>query len=140
MRTSGPTAAASAVLALEGLALAIIGGMELVALGSTQTASTMNAIGLIGITLIGAAALFAFAIGTLRRGSWARSGGVVLQVIALVLALSSLTIEPKIWTFTLAVGGAGLLGLILLISASRRDGAADPRLPRGPVEDSDSTE
>jgi len=128
VRASRPAVAASVVLALEGVALAAVGAVELFALGSGQTASTMNAIGLIGLTLVGAAALIAFAVGTLRGGSWARSGGVVFQVLGLVLALSSLTIEPKIWAFTLAVGGAGLIGLVLLILATRRDGTADPRL------------
>lgn len=128
VRPSGPALAASVVLALEGLALAVIGAMELIALGSGQTTSTMSGIGLIGLTLVGAAALLAFAFGTLRRASWARSGGVVIQALALALALASLTVEPKVWTFTLILGGAGLAGLILLIAATRRDGAADPRL------------
>jgi hypothetical protein len=33
-----------------------------------------------------------------------------------------------VWLFTLGVGGTALIGLVLLISATRRDGAADPRL------------
>lgn len=128
MRASRPALAASGLLVLEGLALAGVGAVQVVALGSGQTVSTMNAIGLIGLTFVAAVALIAFAVGTLRGGSWARSGGVVFQVLGLVLALSSLTIEPKIWTFTLVIGGAGLIGLVLLLLATRHDGAADPRL------------
>nr|WP_242519616.1 hypothetical protein [Microbacterium esteraromaticum] len=102
---------------------------ELFALGSRGAASTTSAIALIVLTMITALALWAFAVGTLRRASWARSGGIVIQVLGLALALASLTVEPRIWLFTLGVGGTALVGLIVLISATRRDGESDPRLP-----------
>ncbi|MEJ1088903.1 hypothetical protein WDU99_11285 [Microbacterium sp. Mu-80] len=130
MRPSGPAIAAAIVLALQGIALAIIALVELFALGSGGAASMMSAIALIVLTLITAVALGAFAVGTLRRASWARSGGIFVQIIGLAVALASLTVEPKVWLVTLGVGGVSLVGLVLLIAATRRDGATDPRLQR----------
>ncbi|MEV7631251.1 hypothetical protein AB0N64_02460 [Microbacterium sp. NPDC089318] len=138
MRPSGPTLAAAIVLALEGVALGVVCLIELLALGSGQTASNVSGIALIVLTVLAAVALGAFSWGTLRRASWARSGGVVFQALGVALGLASLSIEPKVWLFTLAVGGTALIGLVLLISATRRDGASDPRLrgeedPRDPA-------
>ncbi|MGB4135646.1 MAG: hypothetical protein WA971_03720, partial [Microbacterium sp.] len=55
-------------------------------------------------------------------------GGVVFQVLAIALALSSLTLQPIPWPFTAGVGIPGVLGLILLLLATRAHGASDPRL------------
>ncbi|MGW9627040.1 hypothetical protein [Microbacterium sp. NPDC055521] len=131
MRTSGPTTAAAIVLALEGVALGIVCVIELLALGAGDTSSSMGGIALIVLTLVAAVALGAFSWGTLRRASWARSGGVLFQVLGVALGLASLSLEPKVWLFTLGVGGTALIGLVLLISATRRDGASDPRLRPG---------
>ena len=135
MRPSGPAIAAAIVLALEGIALGVICLIELFALGAGQASSDVGGIALIVLTVLAAVALGAFSWGTLRRASWARSGGVVFQVLGVALGLASLTMEPKVWLFTLAVGGTALIGLILLISATRIDGAADPRLHRDDSEE-----
>ncbi|WP_259363200.1 hypothetical protein [Microbacterium esteraromaticum] len=74
MRPSGPTFAAAIVLALEAVALGVVGLIEISALGAGQTSSDIGGIALIVLTLLAAAALGAFSWGTLRRASWARSG------------------------------------------------------------------
>jgi hypothetical protein len=130
MRRSGPAAFAAGVLALEGAALAVITLIELFALGSGDASSLASGVALIVLTLIGTAALFAFAVGTLRGASWARSGGILFQVLGIALALASLSIQPTPWFFALVIGGAGVVGLALLIAVTRRDGASDPRLHR----------
>ena len=130
MRASRPTILASIVLALEGLGIGGLVVAEVIGIVSGRASSTVGGLGLLGITLIAAIALIAFAAGLLRRASWARSGGIVFQVLAIALALSSLTIAPISWLFTLGDGIPGILGLVLLILAARADGAEDRRLQR----------
>jgi hypothetical protein len=114
--------AAAAVLALEGVALLVFAVIELTGLGAGDASSIPTALALIVLTLIGAAALFAFAFGVRAGRSWARSGGVVFQVLAVALALASLTLQPISWVFTLGVGLPGLVGFALLVSSARKEG------------------
>ncbi|AZH78153.1 hypothetical protein CSX12_06595 [Microbacterium sp. Y-01] len=122
MRAPGLALAAAAVLGLEALALLVFAIIELVGLGAGDAASLPTAVALIVLTLIGAAALVAFALGTRAGRSWARSGGVVFQVLAVALALAALTLRPVSWTFVLGVGLPALVGFVLLISSARREG------------------
>lgn len=124
MRSPGLALAAAAVLALEGAALLVFALIELVGLGAGDAASASTAIALIVLTLIGAVALIAFAIGTRVGRSWARSGGIVFQVLAVVLALASLTTQPVVWLFTFAAGVPGIVGFALLIATTRAENEA----------------
>ncbi|MBO9626978.1 MAG: hypothetical protein J7484_11455 [Microbacterium sp.] len=119
--------AAAAVLAAEGAALTVFALIELFGLGAGDAASLPTAIALIVLTLVGAAALFAFAAGVRRGLSWARSGGVVFQVLAIAIALASLTVQPVVWLFVFAVGLPAVLGFVLLIGSARAEGGAGAR-------------
>lgn len=121
MHAPGLARAAAAVLALEGAALVVISFLEVFGLGSGDAANIATGIALIVLTFLGAAALIAFAAGTLRGRSWARSGGLVLQVLAVALALAALTVDPITWSFVIALGAPGLLGFVLLIASARRE-------------------
>ncbi len=121
MRSPGLALAASVVLAAEGAALTVFALIELFGLGAGDAASLPTAVALIVLTLIGAAALFAFALGARVGRSWARSGGIVFQVLAVALALASLTLQPIVWLFTIAVGLPGALGFALLIATTRAE-------------------
>jgi hypothetical protein len=122
VRAPGLALAAAAVLAAEGAALLVFAVIELTGVFWGDASSVPTALALIVLTVIGASALIAFALGTRRGRSWARSGGVVCQVLAVALALASLTVQPISWPFTLAVGLPGLIGFALLISSARREG------------------
>lgn len=121
MRSPAFARAAAAVLALEGAVLVVFAIIEMFGLGAGSAASLPTAIALVVLTLIGAAALFAFAAGTHRGRGWARSGGVVLQVLAVALALAATGVQPVPWLFVVGVGLPGLVGFVLLIAASRRE-------------------
>lgn len=121
MRSPGLALAASAVLAAEGAALTVFALIELIGLGAGDATSLPTALALIVLTFIGAVALFAFAIGTRRGHSWARSGGVVFQVLAIAIALASLTLQPVAWAFTAGVGLPALLCFALLIASTRAE-------------------
>lgn len=123
MRSPGLAFAAFLVLVLEGAGLAIIALLELFGLGAGDAASIPTGVALVVLTLIGAGALVAFGFGVRRGRSWARSGGVVLQVLAIALGLASLTLQPIPWLFTAGVGLPGVVGLALLIASARREGA-----------------
>ena len=125
MHAPGLARAAAAVLALEGAALVVIALIETFGLGSGDAANTSTAVGLIALTAIGAVALCAFAIGTLRGRSWARSGGIVFQVLAVALAFMALTVQPVTWLFVIGAGVPGILGFVLLISSARREAEAE---------------
>ncbi|MFK4760543.1 hypothetical protein ACI3KS_06375 [Microbacterium sp. ZW T5_45] len=123
MRSPGLALAASAVLGIEGAALVVFALIEVFGLSAGDASSLPTAIALIVLTLIGAAALVAFAIGTRAGRSWARSGGVVFQVLAVAIALASLGVQPVVWAFVVGVGVPGLLGFVLLIASARAEGA-----------------
>ncbi len=118
--------AAAAVLALEGIALAGLAGREMIGLFSGEAAELPTALALTVLTLLGVLALLLFAVGVARGRSWARSGGVVLQVLAVALALASLTLTPVPWWFTAALGAPGLIGFALLIVTARIEGPVRP--------------
>ncbi|MFS0852462.1 hypothetical protein [Microbacterium sp. 179-I 3D4 NHS] len=127
MRAPGLALAAAAVLAAEGAALVVFALIELLGLGAGDAASLPTAVALIVLTLIGAAALFAFAWGTRSGRSWARSGGLVFQVLAIGLAFATLTLQPVVWAFVVGVGLPGAVGFALLIASARRENASSER-------------
>lgn len=125
MRAPRIARAAAAVLALEALALAVVVAVELTALVSGGATSMATAVALIVLTALCAVALALFAIGVLRGRSIARSGAVVLHVLALILALAALTIDPPVHLFAVAVGVPAIVGLVLLLASARVEGRAE---------------
>ncbi len=130
MRAPRLALAAAAILALEALALLAIVVIELAQFFAGSATSSSTALALIVLTAIGAAALGLFAVGVARGRSWARSGGVVLHVLAIVVAIASLTTEvaaldfDAALRFALVVGVPGVVGFVLLIASARQEGVA----------------
>lgn len=122
MRAPRIAVAAATVLALEAVALVVFSIIEIAGVTAGDASSPPTAVALIVLTLIGALALAAFAFGTRAGKSLARSGGVVVQVLAVAIALAALTIHPVPWVFVLGVGLPGLLGFALLVTSARCEG------------------
>ena len=114
---------AAALLALEGLALLMVAGWEVVALVGGDTADVGSSIALIVLTVVGAAAVVAFAVGVARGQSWGRSGGIVTQLLVLAVALGALTGPAPSAGFATVLAVPAIVGLIVLFAAARRAGA-----------------
>jgi len=115
---------AAALLAVEALGVLALAGWQVVALAGADTSSSVSAIALIVLTVVGAAAVAAFAGATWSGRSWGRSGGVVTQLLILAVAGGALTGPfPHLGT-ALGLAVPAIAGLALLFAAAR---AAHPR-------------
>ena len=122
MRTTPIERTAAAFLLLEGSAVVGLSVWELLALVTGDTASIASAVALLVLTLIGAAAVLAFGVSVARGISWGRSGGVVTQLLILSVAGGSLTGEAAKPEIALLLAAPAVIGLVLLIAASRAAG------------------
>ncbi len=127
MRVSRMTIAAAAVLAVEAAALLVIALIEMFGLGSGDASSLPSAVALIVLTAIGAVGLGALAFAVLRGRSLGRSGGLVVQILAILVALSALGVRPLPLLFVLSLAIPGTIGAVLLFLLARREGIAERR-------------
>jgi hypothetical protein len=115
---------AALVLGLEAIGVLALAGWQVVALLGGDTDSVVSSIALIVLTVIGAAAIGAFAVATVRNVSTGRSGGIVTQLLILSVAIGAVTGEWASPGVALLIAVPALIGLALLILAVR---AAAPR-------------
>ncbi|ALJ21258.1 hypothetical protein [Microbacterium sp. No. 7] len=134
MTASTPARLAALLLAAEGAALTVLAAWELVALVSGDTTSVESSIALFALTLVGAAALVAFAVAVWRGHSWGRSGGIVAQLLLASVALGMLTGPGARPQVALVLAVPAVAGFVLLIAAVRRAGA-DARAASADAED-----
>ena len=120
MPTNTPARAAAVLLALEGVALGVVVVRESVALAQGDAASVASSVALLVMTLLGAAALVAFAIAVWRGQSWGRSGGTVAQVLILAVAIGAATGAYGDPLVGLALAAPAIIVLVLLVLAARR--------------------
>ncbi|CAN7214533.1 histidine kinase [Microbacterium sp. LjRoot45] len=113
---------AAVALVLEGLALFVLAGWEVVALVTGDTDSVSSSTALIVLTAIGAVALVAFGAAVWRGGSWGRSGGIVAQLLALAVAVGALSGENPQPAFALAVAAPAIAVLAALVASARAAG------------------
>lgn len=126
MRTHTATRIAAVLVALEGLGLVALTGWQIVALTGGDTGSAVSAIALIVLTLVGAAAVVAFAVGVWRGWSWGRSGAIVTQLMILAVAFGAATGTFGNALTGLELGLPAVVTLAALVLAARR-AAADAR-------------
>ncbi|HWI31317.1 MAG TPA: histidine kinase [Microbacterium sp.] len=127
MRTNAPSVVAAIIIALEGLGLLALAGWQLVALVSGDVDSAPSALALLVLTLVGAAAVVAFAIAVARRRSWGRSGAIVTQVLILAVALGAVTGAYAHPLLAAALAAPAVAALAFLIAAARRAAAEEGR-------------
>lgn len=122
MRASKLTVAASTLLALEGAALLVVALVEVFGLSAGDAVLLPSALALIALTVIGGAGLIGLGVAVFRGRSWGRSGGMVLQIIAVAMAMSALGVRPFPVLFFLALAIPGAVGAVLLFLVSRSEG------------------
>ena len=123
MRTNPAARVAATVLGLQALGILALAVWQVIALGEGDTVSIASGIALLVLTLIGAVAVGAFAVGVARGTSWARSGGIVTQLLILAVALGAATGGYAHPLIGLAIAAVGIIGLVPLIFDVRRANA-----------------
>lgn len=86
MKTTLAEWLAGVLVTLEGVGVLALAVWQAVELAGGNTDSVTSAIALLVLTLLGAAAVIAFGVATLRARSWGRSGGIVTQLLILAVA------------------------------------------------------
>ncbi len=120
MSTTVPERLAAAILGVEGLALLLVAGWEVVALAGGDTDDPVSSIALIVLTVLGAVAVIAFGVAVARGQSWGRSGGIVTQLLTLAVAIGAVTGPAPSVGFALLVSVPAVAGLVALFAAVRR--------------------
>lgn len=107
MATTLLARAASVLVGLEALGVLAVAVWQVVAVAGGDTDSAVSSIALLVLTVVGAVAVGAFAIGIWRGWSWGRSGGIVTQLLIIAVAVGAMT----------GAGADPLLGIGLIIPA-----------------------
>ena len=123
VRTTRVERIAAGWLALEAIGVLALAAWELVALVRGDSESVPSSLALLALTVIGAVAVAGFAVAVWRGGSWGRSGGVVVQLLVLSVALGTLTGEGADTRLAATIAVPAVAGLVLLIAAARAAGA-----------------
>jgi hypothetical protein len=113
---------AAVVLFLEATGVAVLLAWQVMAMVAGDIVSVPSASALAVLTLVGAFAVGAFAVGTARGRSWGRSGGIVIQALILAVALGELTGEEANPLLAALIAAPALLGGALLFLAVREAG------------------
>lgn len=122
MRTNLSGRIAAVLVGLEGLGIAALAVREIAAIAGGDTGSLESAIALVVLTLVGAAAVLAFAVAIWRGQSWGRSGGIVTQLLILAVALGAATGAFAVPGVALALAAPAVVVLVLLVLAVRDAG------------------
>ncbi|MBS1697969.1 MAG: hypothetical protein JST25_06160 [Actinobacteria bacterium] len=128
MRPSTLTIAAAVLLALESAVLLVLTLIEVFDLSSGDASSLPSGLGLIGLSAVGATGLAVFAFGVLRGRSYGRSGGMVVQILAVAVAFSALSVRPFPVVFVLSLLIPAVAGIVMLFLLSRQAGAEARRI------------
>lgn len=110
---------AAVVVAVEAVGVLILAGWQVSALVSGDVDSLPSATALLVLTIVGAVAVAAFAVGIARDVSWGRSGGIVTQLLILAVALGALTGAYAHPLTAAALALPAVVALVVLVAAAR---------------------
>ncbi|MFE7846015.1 histidine kinase [Microbacterium sp. NPDC057407] len=119
MRTTPLGRIAGALVTLEGVGLVALTVWQIVAIAGGDTSSIDSALALIVLSAVGAAAVIAFGVAVWRGRSWGRSGGIVVQLLILAVALGAATGAYAEPTTALLLAAPAVVVLVLLVLAVR---------------------
>ena len=131
MRTGLADWTAGVLVTLEGAGVVALAIWQTLELLGGNTDSVTSAVALLVLTVIGAAAVLAFGIATLRDRSWGRSGGIVVQLLILAVAGGVATGAYAHPLIGLALAVPALVVLVLLLVAVARAGRRNRRAHEG---------
>ena len=109
---------AAVLVGLEGLVVAGAAVWLAVSLFTAPAASLVSAVALLVLVVIGAVGVCAMAVGILRGQRWARSGGIVVQILLLAVAVGAATGQFAHPSVGLALGVPALVTLAVIIAAA----------------------
>lgn len=122
---SATTWAAAILVGLEATGVAALAGWMMTALITGDTMDLGTALALILMTLVGAVALFAFAVAILRDHGWGRSGAIVAQLLILAVALGAVTGAYAHPLVALALAVPAIITFIAVVAVARAAGRRD---------------
>jgi len=122
MRTRLIRASGALLVAIEGLVLVALTIWQFAALVAGDAGAVDSAVALIVLTAVGAVIVIAFAVAILRGRSWARSGGIVTQVLILAVALGAATGAYAHPLIGIVIAIPAIVTLVLLAIAARDAG------------------
>ena len=109
---------AGVLVGAEGLVVVGAAAWHAVSLFAGPAVSRVSAVALLVLVAIGAVGVCAMAIGILRGQRWARSGGIVVQILLLAVAVGAATGQFAHPSVGLALGVPALVTLVLIIAAA----------------------
>lgn len=118
---------AGVLVLIEGIAIVGLALWQGAALAGGDTDSVTSAVALLVLTLVGAAAVVAFGVATLRDRSWGRSGGIVTQLLVLAVAGGAATGAYAHPVLGVALAVPAVITLVLLVVGVVAAGRRRPR-------------
>lgn len=116
---------AGVLVGAEGLIVAGITVWLVISLFTAPAESLISAAALMVLVAVGAVGVCAMSIGIFREQRWARSGGVVVQILVLAVALGAATDQFANTSLGLAIGLPALVTFVFIIAEVRSVGRAD---------------
>lgn len=137
MRPHTTTVLAAFLVALEGLGVLVLAGLQVPPLMAGDVATLPSALALIVLTIIFGIGVLAFSVGIFRGHTWGRSGGIVTQLLLFAVGLGAITgvLYPHpVLGISLIIPAA--VTFVLIISSAKRN----PDLSRTPITEDEAAQ